>query len=248
MWTVLHRRVHLSVCIGAFTLSNIIRKDYEEPRIKVGKDGPYLVSGNVPLMEQLVVDDENGVPCAWKEGKGYSLQRSYTLCRCGKSKKKPFCDGSHTKTKFNGVENARGRFAEKGTELFPGPTLELTDIRPYCSRAMFCHRGEGIWKLTAESDDPEARKIAIDIAFNCPAGRLVEKDVDSSKDIEPNLEPSIGVIFDPNRDEEGPLWVRGGIQVEGADGFLYKRRNRVTLCRCGRSKNMPLCDASHAFR
>jgi CDGSH-type Zn-finger protein len=229
-------------------LSGVEKKVDEAQRIKVSVDGPYLVSGGIPLMEQLVVDDEDGVPCAWKEGKRYPLQKSYALCRCGNSKKKPFCDGAHAKVKFNGKENARGRFAEKGTELFPGPTLELTDIRPYCSRAKFCHRGEGIWKLTAESDDPEARKIAIDITFNCPAGRLVEKDVDSGKDIEPDLEPSIGVIFDPNRDEEGPLWVRGGIQVEGADGFLYKRRNRVTLCRCGRSKNMPLCDASHAFR
>jgi CDGSH-type Zn-finger protein len=56
------------------------------------------------------------------------------------------------------------------------------------------------------------------------------------------------LIFDPAREEEGPLWVRGGIQVEGADGFLYQRRNRITLCRCGRSQNMPFCDASHAMR
>jgi CDGSH-type Zn-finger protein len=224
------------------------KKDIERPIVKVIKDGPYVVSGNVPLMEQLVVDDENGVPCAWKHGKRYPLQRSYLLCRCGHSKKKPFCDGSHTKVKFNWSESGRGRFAEKGTELFEGPTLELMDIRPYCSRARFCHRGKGSWKLTAESNDPSARREAIDISSNCPAGRLVVKDAGSGNEIEPELEPSIGVIFDPNRDEEGPLWVRGGIQVEGADGFLYKRRNRVTLCRCGKSKLMPFCDASHAIR
>jgi hypothetical protein len=90
--------------------------------------------------------------------------------------------------------------------------------------------------------------LAIEIASNCPAGRLVVRDAASDKDIEPELEPSIGVIIDPAREEEGPLWVRGGIQVEGADGFLYQRRNRITLCRCGRSQNMPFCDASHAMR
>ena len=43
------------------------------------------------------------------------------------------------------------------------------------------------------------------------------------------------------------LVIRGGIQVEGSDGFLYKRRNRVTLCRCGESEIMPFCDSSHAL-
>lgn len=225
-----------------------VKKAEDAPRIKVSKDGPYMVSGNVPLTEQIVVDDEDGVPCSWKEGKRYPLQRSYALCRCGHSKRKPFCDGAHVKNKFVGTEKGRGRFAEKGTELFEGPTLDLMDIRPYCSRARFCHRGKGVWRLTAESDDLEARKVAIEIASNCPGGRLVVRDAASGKDIEPELEPSVGVIFDPAREEEGPLWVRGGIQVEGADGFLYQRRNRITLCRCGRSQNMPFCDASHAMR
>ena len=30
-----------------------------------------------------------------------------------------------------------------------------------------------------------------------------------------------------------------------ADGTTYETRNRVTLCRCGASKNKPLCDGSH---
>ena len=58
--------------------------------------------------------------------------------------------------------------------------------------------------------------------------------------VEPAFEPSIGVIRD------GPLWVRGGISVESADGFTYEIRNRVTLCRCGHSSNKPFCDGSHS--
>jgi CDGSH-type Zn-finger protein len=42
--------------------------------------------------------------------------------------------------------------------------------------------------------------------------------------------------------------VRGGITIESADGVPYEVRNRVTLCRCGRSDNKPFCDASHQFR
>ncbi|HUL39633.1 MAG TPA: CDGSH iron-sulfur domain-containing protein, partial [Methanomassiliicoccales archaeon] len=222
-------------------------KGNDAPRIKVSKDGPYLVTGRVPLMEQIVVVDDDGVPCAWNMGKRYPLQNAYSLCRCGHSKKKPFCDGAHSKAKFNSKENGRGDFAEKGTKRFEGPTLELTDIRPYCSVARFCHRGKGIWQLTVDSADPKARSAAIEIASNCPGGRLVEKDMASGEIIEPELEPSIGVVLDPSRKEDGPLWVRGGIQVEGSDGFLYKRRNRVTLCRCGESEIMPFCDSSHAL-
>jgi len=29
------------------------------------------------------------------------------------------------------------------------------------------------------------------------------------------------------------------------DGKPYRIRNRLTLCRCGRSENMPFCDGSH---
>src|SRR6266536_1245907 len=47
------------------------------------------------------------------------------------------------------------------------------------------------------------------------------------------------------RADDGPLWVRGGVPVEAADGFEYEVRNRVTLCRCGYSKNKPFCDGSH---
>ena len=51
------------------------------PMVTVTKDGPYAVSGGVELM---------GV----KPGDGASTEH-YTLCRCGASKNKPFCDGSH---------------------------------------------------------------------------------------------------------------------------------------------------------
>jgi CDGSH-type Zn-finger protein len=39
--------------------------------------------------------------------------------------------------------------------------------------------------------------------------------------------------------------VKGGIPVESSDGTMYDVRNRVTLCRCGRSMNKPFCDGGH---
>jgi CDGSH-type Zn-finger protein len=40
--------------------------------------------------------------------------------------------------------------------------------------------------------------------------------------------------------------VRGGIAITSADGYTYEVRNRVTLCRCGHSKNKPFCDGTHS--
>ena len=67
----------------------------------------------------------------------------------------------------------------------------------------------------------------------------------NGRPIEPKLELSIAVVEEPLRGYDGPLWVRGGIPIESADGVTYEIRNRVTLCRCGISSNKPFCDCSH---
>ena len=83
-------------------------------------------------------------------------------------------------------------------------------------------------------------------ACDCPSGRLVARDKASGEPIEPDLEPSISVVEIPSAKQSGPLWVKGGIPIESAAGWRYEVRNRVTLCRCGRSRNMPFCDGMHA--
>jgi hypothetical protein len=106
-------------------------------------------------------------------------------------------------------------------------------------------RAGGIWSLVEMSDDGEARGIAVEEACNCPSGRLVLKDNENGKTIEPEFEKSIVVIEYPPRNEHGPLWIRGGIPIESVDGKPYEIRNRAALCRCGRSKNKPFCDGRH---
>jgi len=82
-------------------------------------------------------------------------------------------------------------------------------------------------------------------ACDCPSGRLVAWDKATGKAVEPAFEPSIRLIEDPANDCAGPIWLRGGVEVVGADGAGYEVRNRVTLCRCGASQNKPFCDGSH---
>jgi CDGSH-type Zn-finger protein len=225
-------------------MSNINKKP-ASPKIKVTKNGPYIVTGQVPLKELIIVSQKDGTSIEWKEGKTYPTKQTYSLCRCGKSQNKPFCDGSHSKTGFDGSESASFEPCLERAEEFNGPTLKLSDVKEYCASARFCHRAGGVWKLTMQSDDPKAKSTAIKIVADCPSGRLNIYDKIHGKMVEPNFEPSIGVVVDPYTGVPGPLWVRGGIPIESAEGKIYEVRNRVTLCRCGKSVNQPFCDSSH---
>jgi CDGSH-type Zn-finger protein len=50
-------------------------------------DGPYVLRGSFQLL------DEQGHPVPVR-------RRAIALCRCGRSRIKPFCDGSHKVTGF----------------------------------------------------------------------------------------------------------------------------------------------------
>jgi CDGSH-type Zn-finger protein len=217
----------------------------ENAKIKVTKNGPYLVSGKIPLQKHVIIADSDGTATEWQLGTKYSPQENYTLCRCGHSKNKPFCDGTHIKIGFNGTENAGEESYLNHPKEINGPALKLADIEDLCASARFCHRAGGIWNLVPASNDPEKKQISIEETCDCPSGRLVVLDKQAGKIIEPKLVKSIGLIEDPPMGVSGPIWVRGGVLVESANGKPYKVRNRVTLCRCGKSKNKPFCDSSH---
>ncbi len=167
------------------------------------------------------------------------------LCRCGKSKSKPFCDGTHAKIRFDGTEIAsRAPYLTRARKI-DGPDLKLTDAPDLCNHAGFCLRATGIGNLTRSSDDTEAKRLAIEEAGNCTSGRLVAWHKEPEKSIEPEFEPSIALVEEPHKGCSGALWVRGNVPVESSDGGAYEVRNRVALCRCGASSNKPFCDGSH---
>jgi len=83
----------------------------------------------------------------------------------------------------------------------------------------------------------------------CPSGTFVyELPIDGKMtEIEPDLPKEIAAIQQDSRSKSaGPLWVTGDIPIMKPDGTFLEPRNRVTLCRCGQSKNKPFCDGSHA--
>ena len=68
-----------------------LRDQDREQRVLVSNNGPYHVTGGIELKE------EN-----WGEG---ASKEHYALCRCGASKNKPFCDGSHWSVEFKDDKN-----------------------------------------------------------------------------------------------------------------------------------------------
>lgn len=211
-------------------------------RIKILKNGPYMVSGHVKLSEKIITPKGKGY--VYKEGRELPQAETYALCRCGKSKNPPFCDGSHIKSDFHGDETASKASFEERAGLLRGPELDLLDDQR-CAFARFCHRNDGdVWELTENSDNPEFREEAIKAANDCPAGRLVAIDKKGNA-FEPEYEPGIDIIQDPERGVSGGIFVKGNIPIESSDGTLYEKRNRVVLCRCGESNNKPFCDAMH---
>jgi CDGSH-type Zn-finger protein len=64
-------------------------------KITVGKNGPLRIEGEFTILDP--------------EGKEYGLggRTLLSLCRCGQSKNKPFCDGSHNHHGFQDDPQAR---------------------------------------------------------------------------------------------------------------------------------------------
>ena len=76
----------------SYSIEGVEHRDHEAPpAIFVAPNGPYVVSGGPRLLDT-------------PRGEGASTEH-FTLCRCGGSKNKPFCDGSHWYNDFRDDEN-----------------------------------------------------------------------------------------------------------------------------------------------
>ena len=61
---------------------------------------------------------------------------------------------------------SREHYLSRAEEV-DGPGLILNDVRDLCSQVGTCNRAGGIRELTLYSDDPEARRVAIEEVANC---------------------------------------------------------------------------------
>lgn len=94
-------------------------------------------------------------------------------------------------------------------------------------------------------------KEIIRVVELCPTGALYwkwNKDIDKAKEeteeIEDKImseEPETEIKVMPN----GPLVIKGNFVLRGKDGKEMKKMKMVSICRCGKSMNMPYCDGMH---
>ena len=211
-------------------------------KIRILKNGPYLVTGSIPLSEKIIVPRGDGY--VYEEGRPLPQRETYLLCRCGKTKTPPFCDGAHVSAGFDGTETACKEQYNIRAARISGTGIDLLDDGR-CAFARFCHRDSGdAWELCEDSASEYRHDEAIIAANECPAGRLTAVEKDGTVH-EPYYEPGIEILQDPEENVSAGIFVKGGIPIESADGSLYEIRNRVVLCRCGMSKNKPFCDAAH---
>lgn len=173
------------------------------------------------------------------DGERLPVKPVMSLCRCGASKKKPFCDGTHTSVPFS-PDKDPDRIKDRVVR-YEGKEVTIVDNRGVCSHDGSClllHRVFDRRKMRWINPNGASKEKIIDTIRQCPSGSLsYELDGVRYQDLE--RPPAIRVAKD------GPLNVEGGVEFRDTNGSVPECREHYALCRCGASKNKPFCDGTH---
>lgn len=208
------------------------------PEIKITKNGPYEVTGDIALTPKRKILSEGGDPLTWATDPPLPHETPFWLCRCGHSSHKPFCDGTHEKIGFDGTETASEKSFAEMEKVYEGAGIRVHRVGSICQHSSFCANSVTDWyQMLPDTADVTVKAAVVEMVEHCPSGALVLEVGDEI--IEPDYPTAISPV------EDGPYWVTGGVPITRSDGVALEIRNRVTLCRCGESKNKPLCDGTH---
>jgi len=209
-----------------------------KPKLACSPNGPYALLNDMQATPVPNLRRASGDVCV--------TVRAVALCRCGASKNKPFCDGSHGTIRFSD-RNAADPGKDK-RQSYAGKRITILDNRALCSHAGFCT--DELKSVFRQHDEPwiapdgaEMEKIIATIR-KCPSGALGYA-IDGVEAEAPERAPMITVT------DNGPYAVTGGVELMGVKFGQGASTEHYTLCRCGASKNKPFCDGSHwnaAFR
>ena len=177
---------------------------------------------------------------ALKNARGETIDTGETifLCRCGSSKNKPYCDGSHKAVNFSDL---RQRKKDEPVREFAGKDVTVIDNAGMCAHAGHCVDGAPDTFFTKDGgirvSHPDASDAAVVIAAirRCPSGSLLYK-LGGKRVDEYSSETEVLV------EKDGPLQVH---RAKLADAWPATD-DHYTLCRCGASLNKPYCDGMHA--
>ena len=209
-------------------------------KITVNSNGSLKVEGDFEI-----VDKNGGV---------YNLQgrEIISICRCGLSKNKPFCDGTHSIIGFSSQnmnlnENDTNKLTIKNKRRdYVGKEITIHDNRKICSHAKECVNNlPSVFKLGSkpwiDSDGSKMQDI-INTVRKCPSGALSYSiDGIEYRDPKEQRDPILTVL------KNGPYYITGGIDLIGENIEFGEgaSKEHYTLCRCGTSENKPFCDGTH---
>ncbi len=203
-----------------------------KPKIACVPNGPYYLLYDLDPAPVPYLRRWNGQACANVKGAA--------LCRCGGSKNKPFCDGTHSINGFSDKKLTDGN-ANKRVD-YPGRGITIHDNRGICSHAGFCTEHlKQVFRMGEEPwIDPDGATVEeiIRIVRRCPSGAL-SYSVGGVEHRDQDREPMVTAT------RNGPYAVTGGIELLGQARGEGASLEHYTLCRCGSSKNKPFCDGSH---
>jgi CDGSH-type Zn-finger protein len=212
----------------------------EKPKILTLPNGPYYL---INEMEPKVVENLRN-----SNGESLSTIRGIALCRCGASKNKPFCDGTHGIIRFlnNDTEvTETGHIVKDKRKTYAGKKIIIHDNRKICSHAAECVNNlPSVFKFDARPwIDPEAAKLeeSINTIRKCPSGAL-SYSIDGVEYKDQNERKPMVTVS-----KEGPYIITGGVELIG-DNLQFgdgASKEHYTLCRCGASRNKPFCDGMH---
>ena len=190
--------------------------------VTVIDDGPLKISG----------DDVRVRFC----GAPIETDGDVYLCRCGESKNAPFCDGSHSKTGFVGQSEPR---QSRPVRVWEGKTIRTFFNPNACMHVFYCKPLKELRERELAGDADAAAEIA-EVVASCPSGAL---SFESSSVEAPSGDSAAEIEIM----EGGEVRVKCAFEIN-ADLLERQTADRVTLCRCGLSKNKPWCDGRHAKR
>jgi len=216
----------------AFSPGCTIPRMASAPKIACLPNGPYYLLNNPEPAPIPNLRRASGAPCITATG--------VALCRCGGSKNKPFCDGTHSANGFRDANTADP--AKNRRKAYAGKKITILDNRALCSHAAFCT--DELNEVFRHHDqpwiDPDGAAVEKIIATirKCPSGALGYA-IDGMEAEPPQRPPMVTVT------DHGPYAITGGIELLGVEFGEGASKEHYTLCRCGASKNKPFCDGSH---
>ena len=125
---------------------------------------------------------------------------------------------------------------------YKGEKVTVSWDKRLCIHVGECGRAEG--ELFEAGRDPwcdpdvtESDNV-VDVVKRCPTGALAYTA--ESGELESADDHNAVVVAN-----NGPLYLRGDLQIDGVEPDMPGVKFRAALCRCGHSKNKPFCDNSH---